>query len=78
MKKNGVTSAFFKRKVFQFLIMMKVVWVIILASAFQAAATESYSQTTKISLSMKQASLEEVIWTMKKMTQFNFSIKTMR
>ncbi len=72
MKKNGVTSAFFKRKVFQFLIMMKVVWVIILASALQAAASESYSQATKISLNMKDASLEEVIWTMKKMTQFKF------
>ena len=72
MKKNGVTSAFFKRKVFQFLIMMKVVWVIILASALQAAANESYSQVTKISLNMKDASLEEVIWTMKKITQFKF------
>jgi len=72
MKKNGVTSAFFKRKVFQFLIMMKVVWVIILVSALQAAATESYSQSTKITLSMKDASLEEVIWTMKKLTQFKF------
>lgn len=72
MKKNGVTSAFFKRKVFQFLIMMKVVWVILLASALQAAASESYSQATKISLNMKDASLEEVIWTMKKMTQFKF------
>lgn len=72
MKKNGVTSTFLKWEVFQFLIMMKVVWVIILASALQAAATESYSQATKISLSMKDASLEEVIWTMKKMTQFKF------
>lgn len=72
MKKNGVTSAFFKRKVFQFLIMMKVVWVIILASALQAAANESYSQVTKISLNMRDASLEEVIWTMKKITQFKF------
>ena len=75
MKKNGVMSTFLRWKVFQFLIMMKVVWVIILASALQAAATESYSQATKISLSMKDASLEEVIWTMKKLTQFRFFYK---
>ncbi|MGQ7871105.1 SusC/RagA family TonB-linked outer membrane protein [Sunxiuqinia sp. sy24] len=72
MKKNGVMSTFLKWKVFQFLIMIKVIWVIILASVLQVAATESYSQATKISLSMKDASLEEVIWTMKKMTEFNF------
>ena len=72
MKKNGLMSTFLKWEVLQFLIMMKVVWVIIFASALQSAATESYSQSTKISLRMKDASLEEVIWTMKKMTQFNF------
>ncbi len=72
MEKKGVMSTFLNWEVFQFLIMMKVVWFIILASAFQLSATETYSQANKISLSMKDASLEEVIWTMKKMTPFNF------
>ncbi len=72
MKKNCATNTFLKWKVFQFLIMMKVVWVIILATAFQSAASVSYSQETKISLNLKDVSLEEVIWSIKKLTQFNF------
>ncbi len=72
MKKNGVTSTFLKWEVFQFLIMMKVVWVIILVSAIQAGATNSYSQAAKISLKMENASLEEVIWSIKELTEFKF------
>ncbi len=72
MKKNCVTNTFLKRKVFQFLIMMKVVWVIILTTAIQTRASNSYAQTMKISLNLENASLEEIIWNMKKLTEFNF------
>lgn len=72
MRKNTVNNAFREWKVFRFLIMMKLVWIIVLASALQTFATESYSQTTKIALSLKDASLEEVIWTIRKQAQFTF------
>ena len=54
--------------------MMKMVWIFVLASALQVAAgnTKSYSQATRLNLKMKNASLESVIWSIKKQSEFNF------
>jgi TonB-linked SusC/RagA family outer membrane protein len=54
--------------------MVKMVWIFVLASALQVVAgnTKSYSQVTKLDLSLKNASLESIIWTIKKQSEFNF------
>ncbi|MDD4426062.1 MAG: SusC/RagA family TonB-linked outer membrane protein, partial [Mariniphaga sp.] len=54
--------------------MVKLVWIFVLASALQVMAgnTKSYSQDTKLDLSLKNASLESIIWTMKKQSEFSF------
>ncbi|MDD2382225.1 MAG: carboxypeptidase-like regulatory domain-containing protein, partial [Mariniphaga sp.] len=54
--------------------MVKLVWIFVLASALQVMAgnTKSYSQVTKLDLSLKNASLESIIWTMKKQSEFSF------
>ncbi|WP_175549968.1 TonB-dependent receptor [Mariniphaga anaerophila] len=54
--------------------MMKMVWIFVLASALQVVAgnTKSYSQVTRLDLKLKNASLENVIWSIKKQTEFNF------
>lgn len=61
-------------KVLKFIVMVKLVWIFILFSALQVMAgnTKSYSQTTKLNLHLKDASLDDIIWNIKKQTEFNF------
>jgi len=63
-----------KKKVFKFLLIMKMVWIIAITSVLQlsAATYETYSQTVKLDLKLDGAKLEEVIWSMKRQTDFNF------
>ena len=72
--KKFMKNHFPKRKVLKYIIMVKLVWIFVLASALQVMAgnTKSYSQVTKLDLSLKNASLESIIWTMKKQSEFSF------
>lgn len=74
MKKNDVVRSPLKRALIKYIIMMKVLWILVMASVLQVTAgnIESYSQGTRMNLRLKGASLEEVIWTMKKQSEFNF------
>ena len=54
--------------------MVKAVWIIVMASVLQVSAGTnlSYSQSVKMSIHLSNANLEQVLWTMKKQTEFNF------
>jgi len=72
--KKFMKNYFPRRKVLKYIVMVKIVWIFVLASALQVVAgnTKSYSQVTKLDLRLKNASLESIIWTMKKQSEFNF------
>ncbi len=75
MKKINVGYTSQKRVLTKkYILMMKLMCILVMASVLQltAATNETYSQTTKISLRLTNASLEDVIWNIKKQTQFNF------
>ena len=78
MKKNLVKHSPQRRALIKYIIMMKAVWILVMASVLQVTAgnTESYSQNTKLNLKLKDASLEEVIWGIRKQTEFNFFYNT--
>ncbi len=72
--KKFVKSYFPRGKVLKCIIMVKLVWIILLASVLQitAGTAESYSQVTRMDLRFKNTDLESVIWEIKKQTDFNF------
>lgn len=74
MKKDDNGQPFCKLRLVRFLIMMKVVWILVLASVFQVSAgtSEIYSQSVKLDLKLQGANLEEVIWKVKDQTEFEF------
>ncbi|MCL4481734.1 MAG: carboxypeptidase-like regulatory domain-containing protein, partial [Bacteroidetes bacterium] len=78
MKKNLVKHSPQRRALIKYIMMMKAVWILVMASVLQVTAgnTESYSQNTKLNLKLKDASLEEVIWGIRKQTEFNFFYNT--
>ncbi|MGV8133881.1 MAG: TonB-dependent receptor [Mangrovibacterium sp.] len=58
--------------------MIKLLWVAIVAGAIQVSAGTnlSYSQTVRLNLKLSQVDLEQVIWSIKKQTEFNFFYST--
>ena len=75
MKKNYARHFSRRRRVLiKYIIMMKVVWIIMLVSVLgvSAGTSKSYSQTTKLNLQLKDATLEQVIWAIKEKTEFDF------
>jgi TonB-linked SusC/RagA family outer membrane protein len=72
--KKFMNDYFPRGKVLKCIIMMKMVWIFVLASALQVTAgnMKSYSQATKLNLRLKNVSLESVIWNIKKQTEFSF------
>lgn len=58
----------------KFVWIMGAIWIFILCSILQVSAviSETYAQITKIDLKLKNASLEEVFWSMEKQTEFSF------
>lgn len=74
MKKNDVLHSHFMRALLKWFIMVKLIWVIIVASVLQVSAgtNESYSQTVKLDLRLNNVDLEQVIWAIKKQTDFKF------
>ncbi len=74
MKKNDVKFPSDWRGLLKYLIMLKAIGIIILISVLHVGAntSEAYSQTVKMNLDLKNANLEEVIWTIKKQSEFNF------
>lgn len=78
MKKNHVEHSPLRRALIKSIIMMKAVWILVMASVLQVTAgnTDSYSQNVKMNLNLKDACLDEVIWSIKKQTEFNFFYNT--
>jgi hypothetical protein len=74
MKKKFAKYPHFLRALSKCLIIMKAVWIIIMASVLHVSAGTnlSYSQSVKMNLHFDKANLEQVIWDMKKQTEFNF------
>lgn len=71
MKKNNLKHALLRGRLVK---MMKAVWIIVLASVIQVSAStnETYSQTAKLDIQLRNVDLEKVLWTIKKQTEFNF------
>lgn len=78
MKKILWYHSFLRRVLMKFVFMMGAIWIFILAAVIQVSAisTETYAQITKIDLKLKDASLEDVIWSVKKQTEFSFFYNT--
>ncbi|NEW80831.1 MAG: TonB-dependent receptor [Mariniphaga sp.] len=78
MKKKFAKHSHLVRALSKCLRIMKVVWIIIMASVLQVSAgtNVTYSQSVKMNLHLDKADLELVIWTMKKQSQFNFFYST--
>lgn len=74
MKKKIEKHNQFSEVLWRFLIMVKAVWIIVLASVLQVSAGTnlSYSQSVKMNIHLENVDLEQVIWTMKKQSEFNF------
>lgn len=74
MEKNDMKHSHFMRALLKWCIMIKVVWIIIVASVLQVSAGTnlSYSQSVKLDLRLKNVDLEQVIWAIKKQSEFNF------
>ena len=75
MKKNQETIFFSRRKWEKILFVMKLKLVLILISTFQLSAAV-YSQDSKLTLKLEDASLEQVIWEIQKQTDFVFMYGT--
>lgn len=78
MKKNVEKQNQLLRVLLKFLIMVKAVWIIVMASVLQVSAGTnlSYSQSVKMNIHLENVDLEQVIWTMKNQTEFNFFYST--
>ncbi len=78
MKKSDKECSRFLRVLLKWCIMIKVSWIIILASVLQVSAGTNltYSQTVRLNLKLKNADLEQVIWSMKEQTRFKFFYST--
>lgn len=74
MKKNDVLHSDFMRALLKWFIMVKLIWIFTLASMLQVTAgtNVTYSQTVRLDLRMENVDLEQVIWAIKKQTEFNF------
>ncbi len=75
MKKSNVMKLFsLKRRGKRCVFTREIIGIFIFSSLLQltANASDSYSQTAKINLRMRNADLEEVIWMIKKQTEFDF------
>ncbi len=78
MKKKDMRHSHFMRMLLKWCIMIKLLWVAIVAGAIQVSAGTnlSYSQTVRLNLKLSQVDLEQVIWSIKKQTEFNFFYST--
>ena len=74
MKKLNVNRSPLWRKMMKYLIMLKIIGIILLVSVLHAGAgtLEAYSQNIKMNLQLKNTDLEEVLWTIKKQSDFRF------
>lgn len=75
MKKSNVMKLFsLKRRGKGCIFTREIIGIFILSSLLQltASASNFHSQTAKINLRMRNADLEEVIWMIKKQTEFDF------
>lgn len=74
MKKTLVKYSLRWRVLIKYVIIMGAIGGLLLNPVTQvfAETSQSYSQTTKINLTLQNATLEEIIWSMKEQTEFQF------
>ena len=78
MEKNDMMHSPFMRGALKWCIMIKLLWIIIVSSVMQVSAGTSltYSQTVRLNIKLSNVDLEQVIWSIKKQTEFNFFYST--
>ena len=78
MEKNDMMHSPFLRGVLKWCIMIKLLWIVIVASVLQVSAGTNltYSQTARLNLKLNNVDLEQVIWSIKNQTEFNFFYST--
>ena len=74
MNKKFVKQARLTKALVKYLFLMKAVWIIVTATCLQVSAgvSETYSKSVKMNINLQNTDLEQVIWTMKKQSEFNF------
>lgn len=74
MKKNYVQFSFQRRALLKYIFIMKAVWILVFASVIQGVAgnTLTYAQSTTFDLNLKDVTLETVLWSIEKQTEFDF------
>lgn len=72
MKINRIGKGFHGKWVFKYDLKMKLTTLLLLVSIFAIKANNSYSQNTKISLALENATIEEVFGEIESLTDFRF------
>lgn len=72
MKKNELKKGHLNPFLLKFLITMKLSILFLCLSVLTVVASESYSQSTKLSLSLKNVTLEKVLLNIEEQSQFRF------
>ncbi len=72
MKKNELGKGHFVPFLSKFILIMKLSIIILCFSVLSVVASESYSQTTKLSLSLRNVSLEKVLQNIEEQSEFRF------
>lgn len=72
MKKNELMKGRLNPFMLKFLITMKLSILFLCLSVLTVVASESYSQTTKLSLSLQNVALEKVLLTIEEQSQYRF------
>lgn len=72
MKKNELKKGRLNPFLLKFLITMKLSILILCLSVLTVVASESYSQTTKLTLSLQNVTLEKVLLTIEEQSQYRF------
>jgi len=78
MEKNDMMHSPFLRGVLKWCIMIKLLWIVVVTSVLQVSAGTNltYSQTARLNLKLNNVDLEQVIWSIKNQTEFNFFYST--
>ena len=72
MKKNDLQKDRYKMLLFKLLFIMRLVFFFTCLSIFSAVATETYSQSTKLSLSLNDVTIEDVLRSIEDQSEFRF------
>lgn len=78
MKKNYVDRSPQRRALLKYILIMKAIWILVFVSVFHTFGNNAhtYAQNTRLSLNVKDASLEQIIWSIEKQSDFSFFYNT--